>query len=152
MTFRHMTIVATLAALAFPPPAQKSNIHADDNPEVVESAKTFEVELCGLIVRGEWDAYASRLTDDYIRILPGKIQGKEEVLKEFRTSTTKSISMVPEQMDVRIYGDTVIMIIQLRYRDQTPDGPTAEQRGRATKVFVRRNGKWFLAQLTGLPL
>ena len=45
---------------------------------MVESVKKFELELCDLVVRGEWDAYASRLTDDYIRILPGKIQDKED--------------------------------------------------------------------------
>ncbi|PYU38558.1 MAG: hypothetical protein DMG54_29750 [Acidobacteria bacterium] len=98
------------------------------------------------------DAYASRLTDDYVRILPGKIQSKEEVLNEFRKSNTKTISMVPEQMDVRIYGDTAIMIIQLRSREQTPDGHTIDHRGCPAKVFVRRSGRWFLAQLTGSPL
>ncbi len=152
MTFRYVKIVTTLAVLALPAPTQKSNIRADNNPEVVESVKKFELELCDLIVRGEWDAYASRLTDDYVRILPDKIQSKEEVLNEFRTSNTKTISMVPEQMDVRIYGDTAIMIIQLRSREQTPDGHTIDHRGRAAKVFVRRSGRWFLAQLTGSPL
>jgi ketosteroid isomerase-like protein len=67
-------------------------------------------------------------------------------------SDTKTILMVPEQMDVRIYGDTAIIIIQLRSRDQMPDGHTTDHRGSATKVFIRRNGKWFLAQLTGSPL
>jgi len=69
---------AVLALLALPAPAQKSNIRADNNPDVVESVKKFELELCDLIVHGEWDAYASRLTDDYIRILPGKIQTKKK--------------------------------------------------------------------------
>jgi ketosteroid isomerase-like protein len=152
MTFRYVTIVTTLAVLALPAPAQKSNIHADNNPDVVESVKKFELELCDLIVRGEWEAYASRLTDDYFRILPGKIQNKKEVLNDFRALNAKTISMVPEQMDVRIYGDTAIMIIQLRSREQTPDGHAIDRLGRATKVFVRRNDKWFLAQLTGSPL
>jgi len=152
MTFRCLTIVTTLAVLTLPAPAQKSNIRANNNPEVVESVKRFELELCDLIVRGEWDAYASRLTDDYFRILPGKIQNKKEVLNDFRMSNAKTISMVPEQMDVRIYGDTAIMIIQLRSREQTQDGHAIDHLGRATKVFVRRNGKWFLAQLTGSPL
>lgn len=152
MTFRNAAILTTLAVLALPSHAQKSNIHADNNPEAVESVKKFELELCDLIVRGEWDAYASHLTDDYVRVLPGKIQSKEEVLTEFHTSSTRTISMVPEQMDVRIYGDTAIMIIQLRSREQTLDGHTIDHRGRPAKVFIRRNGKWFLAQLTGSPL
>ena len=60
--------------------------------------------------------------------------------------------MVPEEMDVRIYGDTVVMIIQLRFRERAPDGKTTERLGQPTKVFVRRNGQWYLAQLVGLPL
>ncbi len=47
-----------------------------------------------------------------------------------RNARPKTISMVPEQMDVRIYGDTAIMIIQLRSREQTPDGHTIDHRGR----------------------
>jgi len=152
MTFRYAAIATAIAVLAFPSTAQKSNTRADNNPEAVESVKKFELELCDLIVRGEWDAYASRLTDDYVRILPGKMQSKEEVLKEFRTSNTKTISMVPEQMDVRIYGDAAVMIIQLRFREQTPDGHETDQRGRPTKLFIRRDGRWFLAQLTASPL
>src|SRR5260221_3314200 len=122
MTFRYAIIVTAFAVLALPVPVQKSNVRADNSPEAVESIKKFELELCDLIVRGEWDAYASRLTDDYIRILPGKIQDKEEVLNEFRTSNAKTTSMVPERMDVRIYGETAIVIIRLRSREQTPDG------------------------------
>ena len=97
MPFRYAIIVTTLAVLALPGPAQKSNIRGDNNPEVVESAKKFEHELRDLIVRGEWEAYAVRLTDDYVRILPGKIQSKEEVSNKFRTSNTKTISMVPQR-------------------------------------------------------
>jgi len=152
MTFRYAAIVAAVAILVFPVSAQKSNIRADNAPGAIESVKKFELELCDLIVRGEWDAYASHVTDDYVRILPGKNQSKEEVLDEFRTSNIRTVSMVPEQIDVRIYGDAAIAIIQLRWRDRTFDGHTIDGQGRAVKLFIRRNGKWFLAQLTGSPL
>ena len=42
------------------------------------------------------------------------------MLNEFRTSNTKTISMIPEQTEVRISGDTAIMIIQLQSREQIP--------------------------------
>lgn len=147
MKFRRAAILSILTVLTIPISAQKSDVHvgksnirADNNPEAVESVKKLELELCDLIVRGEWNAYASHLTDDYMRILPGKIQSKEEVLNEFRTSSTKTTSMVPEQMDLRIYGDTAIAILLVRSREHTPDGQSMEHRGRGTKVFVRR--KW----------
>lgn len=152
MKLRNPAILITLVVMAVSSPAQESKVRGENNPEAVESVKKFELELCDLIVRGEWNAYASRLADDYIRILPGQAQKKEEVLNEFRTSGAKTVSMVPEQMDVRIYGDTAIAIIQVRSRLQTPDGHTIDIRGRATKVFIRRDGKWLLAQLTALPL
>ena len=142
-------LLAFLALSAF---AQNSNVRADTDPAAVESVKKFELELCDLLVRGEWDSYARHLTDDYVRILPGRIEGKENVLKGFRASNVKTISMAPEQMDVRIYCDAAVMIIQLRFREQAPDGKTTEKLGRATKVFVRRHAQWYLAQLVGSPL
>jgi ketosteroid isomerase-like protein len=156
MPFRSTTIAAATAALltvlALSASGQNSNVRADADPAAVESVKKFEIKLCDLLVRGEWDSYAGHLTDDYVRIIPGKIQGKEDVLNEFRSSNVKTISMVPEKMDVRIYGDTAVMIIQLRFRERAPDGKTTDKLGRPTKVFVRRHGQWYLAQLVGSPL
>jgi ketosteroid isomerase-like protein len=152
MPFR-FTVVLTLCALlglsAFP---QKSNVRADHDPTAIESLKNFERELCDLLVRGEWDAYARHLADDYVRISTGKIQGKEDVLNDFRTSKVKIISMVPEQMDVRVYGNAAVMLIQLRFRERTPDGKITEKRGRPIKLFVRRGNKWYLAELIGSPV
>ena len=85
MPFRSTTITAATGALltilALSAFGQNSNVRADAKPAAVESVKKFETELCELLVRGEWDSYAGHLTDDYVRIIPGKIQGKEEVLE-----------------------------------------------------------------------
>jgi len=131
--------------------AQNSGIQADTDAAAVESVKHLEVELCSLIVKGDWDDYSRQLTDDYVRIIAGQVENKDEVLKAFRASKTKTISMTPEKIDVRIYGDSAVLIIDMRTRDQAADGTAIEHRGKATKVFVRRNGRWYLAQLTGTP-
>jgi len=152
MPVRSAALATLFAFVALSTSAQNSNIRADTDPSAVKSVKKFEIELCDLLVRGQWDSYARHLTDDYVRILRGTIEDKEGVLKEFHASNVKTISMVPEQMDVRIYGDTAVMIIQLRVREQTPDGKTTDMLGRPTKVFVRRHGQWYLAQLVVSPL
>lgn len=141
-----------LLALSLQMSAQTSGVKADNDPTDVETVKRLERKLCDLLVTGDWDSYARQLTDDYVRILPGKVQTKQEVLEEFRTSRTKTVAMVPEKIDVRVYGDTAIVIIDLRTRNQAPDGSVTESRGRPTKVFLRRNGVWYLAQLSGMPL
>jgi len=83
---------------------------------------------------------------DYVRILPGKSRAK----KKYRISSARRIRRRfdgPAKMDIRIYGETAIAIIELRTRVQTPDGHTIDSRGRATKVFVGRDGKWFSRNL-----
>jgi ketosteroid isomerase-like protein len=135
-----------------PRSAQDTGIKADNDAEAAESVRKLEWKLCDLLVRGEWEAYSRNLADDYVRILPGSLQTKQEVLDEFRTSKTKTIAMLPEKVDVRVYGDTAIVIIELRTRDRTPDGRVVEARDRATKVFLRHKGVWYLAQLSATPL
>jgi len=132
--------------------AETSRIRADRDAAAEAAVKALELQLCDLLVRGDWRAYASHLTDDYVRVLPGKIQNKAEVLQEFRTSKDKIISMVPKMIRTRIYGDTAIVIIDVYARDRTPTGAIIEDNGRGTKVFVRRNGKWYLAQLAASQL
>jgi ketosteroid isomerase-like protein len=131
--------------------AQNTGVRAEDDPAAVVAVEKLEHELCDLIVRGEWQKYESNLADDYVRVLPGRVQNKAEALEEFRTSQMRTIAMIPEVMRTRIYGDTAVVIIDLSTRDRAPDGRVIEQRGRATKVFVRRNGRWYLAQLSGSP-
>ena len=67
-------------------------------------------------------------------------------------ATSDSWQSASPTMDVRIYGDTAVMIIQFRFREQASDGITTDKLGRPTEVFVRRHGQWYLAQLVGSPL
>lgn len=131
--------------------AQTSGIHAESDPAGVGAVIELELTLCDLLVRGDWRAYATHLTDDYVRVLPGKVQTKAEVLAGMRTSPGNLISMIPEKIQVRVFGDTAIAIIDLVTRQRTQDGAISERRGRPTKVFVRRNSRWYLAHLTTSP-
>ena len=135
-----------------PASAQRSNVRSENHPATTLALEKLEVVLCDLLVRGEWQKYADNLADDYVRVLPGTMQNKQEVLQEFRDSKINTIAMIPEKMQTRIYGDSAVMIIDLLTRNRAPDGTVTESRGRATKVFVRRNGRWYLAQLTASPL
>lgn len=130
--------------------SQTSGVLADNPAPEIEKIRQLEIKLCGLIVHRQWNDYARHLTDDYVRIQAGSVQTKDEVLKEFRTSKTDTISMTPEKLDIRIYGDTAVVIIKLRTRTRAGDGKIAEQPGRGVKVFIRKDGNWYLAQLTSL--
>lgn len=132
--------------------AQISGIRADTDAASIAAVTDLEFQLCDLLVRGAWRSYATHLTDDYVRVLPGKVQGKAEVLDEIRTSRGKILSMTPEKIQVRMFGDTAIANIELVTRLATPDGAVVTNYLRPTKVFVRRHGRWYLAQLTASPV
>jgi hypothetical protein len=107
--------MVTVSAAVF---AQNSGIQADIDVAGVESVKQLELELCSLIVKSDWAAYSRHLTDDYVRIIAGQVESKEEVLRKFRTAKPKTISMTPEKIDVRIYGDAAVLVIDLRTRER----------------------------------
>jgi ketosteroid isomerase-like protein len=147
-------LTIALAALLLPvgpAGAQATGFRADRAPAAEAAISALERQLCQLLVRGDWDAYARHLTDDYVRVLPGKVQTKAEVLREFRGSGDRMITMVPEKIRTRVYGDAAIVMIDLYTRNRSPTGAITESRGRGIKVFVRRHGQWYLAQLTAAP-
>ncbi len=149
----HAAIALTFTLILLVPAAlaQNTNIHSKNDPKAVAAVEQLERELCVLLVRGDWDEYASHLAEDYVRVLPGRVQNKKEVIEEFRSSATKLTAKVPEKMQTRIYGDTAVVIIDLTTQIRGADGGIKESHGRATKVFVRQHGQWYLVQLTGNP-
>jgi ketosteroid isomerase-like protein len=56
--------------------------------------------------------------------------------------------MVPDDMKVRVYGDTAILTLRLTTQVQSGEGVEARF-SRVTKTFVRRDGRWYLASMAG---
>src|SRR5262249_10036090 len=105
-SINHLYALPLLVALLLMPVgsvhAATARIRPDRDASAEAAVKTLELQLCDLLLRGDWRAYASPLTDDYVPVLPGKIQNRAEVLQEFRTPKDKIISMVPKMIRTRI--------------------------------------------------
>ncbi|MBZ5706095.1 MAG: nuclear transport factor 2 family protein [Acidobacteriia bacterium] len=142
--------VLTLALLAMPMLGQVPGVKADADPAADAEIMKLETELTHLILQGNWDEYSSRLTEDYVRTFAnGAVQSKQQVLSEFRAPERKVLDMIPEDLNVRVYGDAAILTGHLTM--------LARQNGRVTtsffqftKFFVKRDGRWLMAgmQLT----
>jgi len=129
---------AALLVLAAAPVA------ADSAPDVETEIKQLELTLAGYLSRGEIDAYAPYLAEDYVRINDdGQVASKSEVLAQFRAVKGPRTPLEPTHLSVRSYGDTAVLTGELAI---------GSRHSRFTKVFVRRSGRWYLANNQGTLL
>ena len=115
-----------------------------DNSKSEEIIKALELKASQWIVQGNWDEYEKLLASDFTRIsADGKFADKKSVLSEFREGPRKIIVMEPEELSVRIYGDSAIM--QGRLTTSVRDaGHVNTRKERFTEVFVKQDGQWLL--------
>lgn len=143
-----MAILAACLLLGMPG-SDRPILQADRNAETESEIRALELNLAGLMVRGEWDAYAAFLSQDYTRISDrGEVQTRDQVLRQFRQSRPGG-SMAPTELVVDSYGDTAILTGVLRVKGPDPGSP--ERTSRFRKVFIRRGGNWYLVSLQGVP-
>src|SRR5215467_1327859 len=127
---------------------KQSTFRADSDTVAEQQIKNLEFHLTDLLMRGDISTYATYLADDYIRILPNsEVSTKEQALDGFRKFKVTG-KMIPHDLHIRIYGNTAILRGILD--DVSDDGKKIS--GLFTKVFIRRNGKWFLASLQATSL
>jgi ketosteroid isomerase-like protein len=128
----------------------QSTFKADQDSSAEQQIKQLEFILVDLIKKGDFDTYASYLTDDYIRVAAnGIVSTKQQVLEGFKKSNPQAnTAMLPHDLSVRIYGNTAILrgVLDL----QSNDGN--KRSSIITKVFIHRNDKWYMASLQGTAL
>ncbi len=106
--------------------------------------KQVETEMAKLLVKGDFDAYASRLTDDYLRInMNGTKQNKQEALNYLRSGASKILDLEPAEMNVRTYGDAAVVNGDLT-AVQRVNGKVVTTTARFTETFVQKDGQWLL--------
>lgn len=129
----------------------KTTFIADRDTAAEEQVKKLEFFLADLLEKGDIDTYSGYLTDDYVRITAtGTVSTKEQILEGFRKSKT-AFQMKPHDLSVRVYGNTAILRAILDLETKTDNG-TTKRSSIITKVFIRRDGKWYMASLQGTTL
>jgi ketosteroid isomerase-like protein len=129
----------------------KKTFIADRDTVAEEQIKRLEFFLADLLEKGDIDTYSGYLTDDYVRITAaGSVSTKEQALEGFRKSKI-AFQMTPHDLGVRVYGNTAILRAILDLETKTNNG-TTKRSSIITKVFIRRDGKWYMASLQGTAL
>jgi ketosteroid isomerase-like protein len=126
----------------------RKTFSADNDSASGEQIKRLEYLLADLLSKGNIEAYSGYLTEDYTRISAGgEVSTKEQVLDGFKKSAG-NIKMSPRDLKVSVYGNTAILHAVLDL--ETGSGDSLERRtSLITKVFIKRNGNWYMASLQG---
>ena len=147
---KKLIFICWMAILATGSQAQnKVTFSSDDAPAVEAEILKLEHMLVDLLQKGDYDSYSGYLTEDYTRMTAaGEISNKEQTMQAFRSGGAKSVTK-PRDMDVRVFGDMAILngVMDMEAKDGV-----AKTSNYITKVFVKRNGQWYLALLQGTKM
>lgn len=96
------------------------------------------------------DAYEQRnvesmnaiVADDFTITFPdGSIQTKPQIIASLKSTGASAMKFTTENVQSRVYGDTVILIGTVVSEWKQNDKPMAD-RSRYTDTYVRRGGRW----------
>jgi hypothetical protein len=147
-----ITILTVLSVISLY--AQQGGLQADASPVAEGEIKSLETRLAELIVRGDWDEYASQLASGYIHTREnGQVESKDEALASLRDIKRKIIvmEMEPASLAIRIYGDTAVSNAEFTITVRE-SGQVKGRRTRVTDVFLKRDGQWWLVAEQGVTI
>ena len=109
-------------------------------------------DLNEAVVKADLAALEQLLHDDYVHQRPrGEVERRAQYLANRKDRRVDFDSLVPDDMEVRVYGDTAIVTGRSTARGQDQHGTMDEQR-RWTRVLVRRDGRWQFVHFQGTPI
>lgn len=142
-------LAVVLFFLAASPLRAQTAVRADGDSATMAEIEALEYHLIDLLRDRDLDAYASYLSEDYVRVnRRAEISSKDEALAGFASASGAPVRQTPSDVDVRIYGDTAILTFVLTL-DREGEPPI---RSRLVKVFIRRDGRWFMVHNQGTAL
>lgn len=146
LLFLVLLVIASFSLIC----AQTTSVQSDQDSVLIKQITDLEFELNNLLAERNFDKYAAFLAEDYIRIsADGKMKNKEQVLQQF--NTTQMGKAVPEILQIRIYGNIAIMNIHLTLTMED-EGKSVVRESLLTKVFILRDGRWYLVSNQGTAI
>jgi hypothetical protein len=127
---------------------QIKTLRADQDSVLIKQLVNLEFTLDKLLDERDFNTYETYLADDYTRISAnGKINTKDEVLKQFQSLRPGAIETTPEILQVRVYGNTAILNIHITIKEKE-----LTRESLLTKVFILCDGNWIMVSNQGTAL
>ena len=161
MTARRLSLTLC-AALLLSPAVLPAQTAAAPPPAVaparpvepgVQAIRALEERRFAAMMRRDAEALAAILADDLTYThSSGQLETKAQFLESIRSGAIQYTGILPESLDVRLYGDTAVVTgkgtFKVRMQGEDRSLPL-----RFTDVYVRRDGGWQMVawQSTRLP-
>jgi ketosteroid isomerase-like protein len=127
----------------FAVPARAATIpllHKEDR--LHREIESLESEWRTAVVQNDVAAINRLLADDYLGINPnGTLETKADALAQRRSGTVKISSIEPDNLKVRVYGDTAVVTSRVDVQGRDGDRDISG-RYHYTRVYSHRSGEW----------
>jgi ketosteroid isomerase-like protein len=121
---------------------------ARDQRELTQLVK----DLNETVVKADVAVLERVLHEDYVHLRPyGMVENRAQYLENRKARRVDFESLVPDEIKVRVYGDTAIVTGRSTAKGKDQYGKMDEQR-RWTRVLVRRDGRWQFVHFQGTPI
>ena len=109
-------------------------------------------DLNEAVVKADVAVLERVLHEDYVHTRPsGVVEDRAQYLENRNARRVDFESLVPDDMEVRVYGDTAIVTGRSTVKGTDQYGKMDEQR-RWTRVLVRRNAGWQFVHFQGTSI
>lgn len=145
-------LIVTASSLA---PAQTTNDKVTRKTSVQVEIAKVEEEWHDALAKRDADLLDRILADEFIAVgVNGNSQNKTETIASLKKSEAVYEYFTPYDLDVREYGNTVVVIGRSKSKGHHPGGNQFMSEYRWTDVFVKRDGRWqcVAAQIVPVPL
>ena len=136
------------ARIRMPGETERSVKKTEAEQEVLKAKQEFDE----VALRNDADGRARFYADDYAVVYnDGTLGDKAEQLERVRSGRLHYSARTAEDVVVRVYGDTAL-IIERRKQSATFDGRPRPSDVRASEVWVKREGQWRLVSTQITPI
>jgi uncharacterized protein (TIGR02246 family) len=140
---RHIIILLLLVA-AFPFSVGQSS--ASQASQAEQEVRKLERAWLDAYEQHDTKAMDAIVADDFTITFPdGSMQTKPQIMdsiKAPRNPASPALKFYTEDVQSRVYNDTVVILIGRVVTEYPRDGKTAKEQNRYTDTYVKRNGRW----------
>jgi ketosteroid isomerase-like protein len=138
---KRIAIAVSLTVLAFAVAIQAQTPAQTETGSVEQELIKLENEWADAWVKRDVEAYARLLADDYISTNSyGDMKNKAQSIAWLKAHEN-TISLIPHDFRVRVYGDAAVINFRLTYKNQV-QGKESTGQDQLTDVWIKRSGRW----------
>ena len=123
------------------------------NPKIEQELFKLEEEWHNAYVKHDATPLERILADEYVSVGASGSHAKAQAVEGLKADTATYDYSTPYDLDVRVYGDTAVVIGRTKEKGRAANGNEFTAEYRWTDVFVKRQGRWqcVAAQVVRVP-